>query len=117
MENSVTPCEYARQRHSDLARWRNLWTILLFVFGSSLILFLSIAVLFFLRQSWLPGALSTLGTLVGGVSVKWVLDRRGEAVTEEEAAYKDVEAKCSDPSAVKAATSLRESLKLFGMVH
>ena len=114
--NNITPCEYARQRHGDLARWRNLWTILLFVFGSAVILFLSISVLFFLRESWLPGAVSTLGTLVGGVSVKWVLDRRGEAVQEEEAAYQDVVAKCAAPAA-QGADQLRSTFRLFGKFY
>ena len=110
----MTPCEYARLRHQDLSRWRNLWTILLFVFGASVILILSLAVMFFLRESWLPSALSTLGTLVGGVSVKWVVDRRREAVTEEEAAYNDVGVKCGETrDAVEQADQLRRSLTLF----
>ena len=114
--NTNTPCEYARQRHSDLARWRNLWTILLFVFGSAVILILSISVLFFLRESWLPGAISTLGTLVGGFSVKWVLNRRGEAVKEEEAAYQDVVASCAAPT-VSGADQLRSTFRLFGKFY
>ena len=82
-----TACEYAIERHKNLLMWRNLWTILLFVFGSAVIIFLVIAILFFLNKSFLPGAVSTLSTIVSGVSVKWVLDRRVEAKAEEESAY------------------------------
>src|SRR5580698_6622363 len=83
----MTPCEYARERHRDIARWRNLWTILVFAFGSSVIIFLILAIFLFLQTSWLPGALSSLGTIVTGVSSSWVLKRRAESVEEENAAF------------------------------
>jgi hypothetical protein len=111
---SVTPCEYARERHQNLAKWRNLWTILLFAFGSAVILFLAIAVIFFLRQSWLTGAVSALGTMANGVAVKWVVDRRAEAVKEEEDAYKDVESKCGN---TKEADVTRTKQMLFGTIR
>jgi hypothetical protein len=38
----------------------------------------------------LPGALTTLGTIVEGAGIKWVADRRADAVKEEEDAYKEV---------------------------
>jgi hypothetical protein len=102
MIDSVTACEYARERHKNIARWRNLWTILLFVFGSAVVLFLTIAVLLFLRQATLGAALSTLGTIVGGVAIKWVVDRRVDAVKEEQDAYSDVAEKCGNASMADA---------------
>jgi hypothetical protein len=87
---SFTPCEYARQRHQSLLRWRHFWTRLLFAFGAAIILFYIGAILLFIREIWLTFALSTLGTIVGGVGIKWVLKRRNEAVREEEKAYLDV---------------------------
>ncbi len=106
----VTPCDYARERHRNIAMWRHLWTILLFVFGTSVVVFLCLAVLFLLRQDWLPGAVTTLGTIVNGVSIKWIVDRRTEAVEEEERAYQDVKQNCKDAT---AADNLRAKLRPF----
>jgi|SRR5713226_7010609 len=112
MANGImTPCEYARERHRTIAMWRNLWTILLFAFGASVVVFLVLSVVFFLRQDWLPGALTTLGTIVEGAGIKWVANRRAEAVKEEEEAYKDVAEKCKDTS---AADRIRSKQALFG---
>lgn len=102
MPDSISPCEYARERHRNIARWRNLWTILLFLFGSAVVLFLTVAVLAFWKQAVLAGALSTLSTIVGGVAIKWVVSRRMDAVREEEAAYTDVVARCSQSEAANA---------------
>ena len=108
---NVTPCEYARDRHRNLVTWRNLWTILLFAFGAAVVIFLVLAVIFFLRQDWLVGALTTLGTIVEGAGIAWVSKRRIDAVKEEEKAYKDVGEKCQDTS---TADGLRNSMKLLG---
>ncbi len=108
---TISECEYAQQRHKQLATWRNLWTILLFIFGSSVIVFLSIAVLFLLREEWITGVITTVGTIAGGAGIRWVYKRRLEAVDEEEKAYKDVSTKCDNKA---AADEERNKLKLFG---
>lgn len=108
----ITPCGYARERHHNIAMWRNLWTILLFAFGAAVMVFLVLAVLFFLRQDWLPAALTTLGTIVEGAGIKWVANRRAEAVKEEEKAYKDVKDQCKDTT---TADNLRAKQMLFGL--
>jgi hypothetical protein len=108
----ITPCEYARERHRNIARWRNLWTILLFLFGSAVVLFLTVAVLAFWKQAVLAGSLSTLSTIVGGVAIKWVVDRRREAVEEEQSAYDDVVKRCSESDAA-AADAFRRKQALF----
>jgi hypothetical protein len=113
MPDSIGPCEYARERHRNIARWRNLWTILLFIFGSAVVLFLTVAVLAFWKQAILAGALSTLSTIVGGVAIKWVKDRRTDAVTEEQAAYEDVVARCG-PSEAASADVFRQRQSLLG---
>jgi hypothetical protein len=87
---SITPCEYARKRHLTLLRWRNFWTLLLFVFGAGIILFYSGAIFLFIRELWLLAALATVGIIVSGIGIKWVVKRRFEAVKEEEKAYSDV---------------------------
>lgn len=92
----ITPCEYARERHHQTAMWRNLWTILLFGFGTAVVVFLILAIYFFIQKAWLPAGLTTLGTIVEGVGIKWVADRRAVAVEEEEKAYEDVKVACED---------------------
>lgn len=94
MSTATDPCSIAFERYKNLARWRNLWTILLFVFGASLILFLVGAVFLFINASWLPGAISTLGTIANAAGVGWVVTRRTEAVKEETEAYEDVKKVC-----------------------
>lgn len=94
MNLPVSPCSIAFERYQNLARWRNLWTILLFVFGATVIVFLVGTIFLFIRQDWVVGVVSTLGTIVNGFGVSWVVTRRNEAVQEEEAAYEDVKAVC-----------------------
>lgn len=113
-EAVITPCEYARERHRNILMWRNLWTILLFVFGTAVIVFAVLAVALFIRQEWLAGAVMALGTLAQGTAIKWVVDRRADAVQEEEIAYQDVAAKCQD---TEAADQLRSSRNLIGSIR
>lgn len=96
MNLPVSPCSIAFERYQNLARWRNLWTILLFVFGTTVILFLVGTIFLFMRQDWVPGVVSTLGTIANGFGVSWVVTRRNEAVQEEEAAYEDVKVVCGN---------------------
>jgi len=109
IENVV--CKIAQERHKNAARWRFLWTTLLWVFGASVVIFLVLSVLFFLRLEWLPGALTTLGTIVEGVGIKWVLDRRGEALKEEEDAFNDVKESCKS---TQEAEEYQSRLTVFG---
>jgi uncharacterized membrane protein YcjF (UPF0283 family) len=113
-EAVITPCEYARERHRNILMWRNLWTILLFAFGTAVIVFAVLAVALFIRQEWLAGAIMALGTLAQGAAIKWVVDRRTDAVREEEIAYQDVAAKCQD---TEAADQLRASKNLIGSIR
>lgn len=112
---TVSPCEFAIERYRNIAKWRNMWTILLFIFGATVILFLCGSILLFIRESFLPGAISALGTIVNGVGVSWVLSRRTDAVKEEEEAYSDVQSKCPVASAAMAPQiqALQNRQKLF----
>ena len=85
-------------RHRDALLWRNAWSILVFVLATFVIGFILVSIVFYIRQDWLPGALTTLGTIVDGVAVKWVVDRRSDAVKEEKEAYEDVKKACGDAS-------------------
>ena len=94
MPQSIDPCEFAYERYQNRAMWRNLWTILLFFFGSMLMLVLCLSVWLMYWQNYVPGFLSSLGTIVNGVGVAWVVSRRKEAVAEDDAAYEDAQRVC-----------------------
>jgi len=106
----LTPCEYARERHQNLVRWLNLWTILLFAFATALIIFLILVIFLYLRSTWLPVALSTVGTIVSGVIIQWIVKRRTVAKEEEEKAYQDVVKQCQES---QSADKVRNSNKIL----
>jgi hypothetical protein len=108
--NLTSVCETAYRRWQNAALWLNLWSILLFIFGTTVVIFLVASILLFIRQDWLPGALTTLGTIVQGVGVKWVVDRRAIAKSEEITLYDEYKNSCPD---TEAADKLKDSLKLW----
>ena len=115
--NGFDACRLAIERYRNFARWRNLWSILLFVLGASVVLFLLAAIFLLIREEWLPVALTTLGSIVSGVASKWVLDRRVEAVREEHSAYEDAQKYCADGEVARAQQELDEQLRLLGTVR
>ncbi len=114
---TVTPCQYAMDRHRNLVLWRNLWTILLFGFGTAVVFFLIMAILWFIRESWLPAAVSMVGTIVSGAGIKWVVERRTEAVGEEKEAYKDVQDACRTVTLAPGGKSPAEKAAEFADKH
>jgi hypothetical protein len=102
MANGFDPCDFLFERWKNLALWRNLWSILIFLLGASVTVFLAAAVWLYIRQSWLPAVVMTLGTLVNGVASSWVLARRSQAVAEEEEAKKDLIDNCGQTVAAAA---------------
>jgi hypothetical protein len=78
------------------------------------IVFAVLAIALFIREEWLTGAIMALSTLVQGAAIKWVVDRRADAVQEEEFAYQDVAAKCQS---TEAADRLRTSQHLIGGIR
>ena len=111
--NSVSQCEYARNRHKVIAMWANLWRGLVFVFGTAVVLFLILAILLFIQKTWLPAALTTLGTIASGRAMVWVTARRNAAVEEEVEAYNKENEACGDS---KQADEVRSDLKLTRIV-
>lgn len=93
-EETTVVCSIAQERHHSTALWRNLWTLLLWLLGVSIVAFLMMAVLFLLREAWLPAAVVTLGSIAEGVGIKWVTDRRADAVREEAETFRDVQSAC-----------------------
>jgi hypothetical protein len=117
-QNSFDPCRIAVDRYKNYAIWRNLWTILLFFFGATIIVFTCISILLFINQDWLASAISTLGTIVNGASISWVVKRREEAQREEERAYEDQKLVCAGgptPSSAQAGyqSDVEEEIKKF----
>jgi hypothetical protein len=114
------PCSIAFERYKNIARWRNLWTILLFIFGASVIIFLAGAILLFIKESWLPGAITLCSTIVNAAGVSWVVARRTEAVKEETDAYADVKNVCggvTKASASSGQSDVMEQLEIVRASH
>ena len=67
----------------------------------------------FVSESWLTGAISTIGTIANGAGMMWAVNRRTEAVKEEEEAYKDVEKHCPAGTIQEYAAKLRAARRLW----
>jgi hypothetical protein len=77
----------AQGRYHLLLRWRERWTLLIYALGVATTLFLVSAILLFVNKSWLPGALLTVASILTGATVRWLLERRNEAASEEDRAF------------------------------
>ncbi|MGP8251368.1 MAG: hypothetical protein ACLQHF_04990 [Terracidiphilus sp.] len=89
-----TPCDFAKVRYVEIGLLRKTWSWLLFVIGASLGIFMILAILLFIRLSWLPGAITLLGTIVTGPAMKWINDQKSAAVKEDKEAFADLERTC-----------------------
>lgn len=113
MSSPITNCQYARQRHKNLVRWLNLWTILLFVFGTVIVVVLALAIARFHDPKVLEQLAAALGAVASGVAMGWVRDRRNDAKAEEAEAWRDVTATC-DSKTDGPTDDPRPSYRLFG---
>ena len=99
MSSQITPqCQFVFERWKNLSFWRNLWTILLFIFGVAVVIFLCMSILLLIRETWVVGAVTSVGTIASGAAIKWVVSRRNEAVQEEKDASKEVKDVCVAPT-------------------
>ncbi len=89
-----TPCDFAKVRYVQIGLLRKTWSWLLLIIGASLGIFLVLAILLFIRSSWLPGAVTMLGTIVTGPAMKWINDQKNAAVEEDKEAFADLERTC-----------------------
>jgi hypothetical protein len=94
MTERPDPCLVAMTRYLDKRRWLNRWTLLLYIFGSAVIAFCVVAIIFFIRQTWLSGAVSVIASLASGAGINWVVTRRTEAEKEERDALAEFNAQC-----------------------
>lgn len=92
--SNPNPCSFAIKRYVDKRRWLNLWTLLLWIFGVTVIIFCCTSILLFIRETWLPGALTVLGTIVNSAGIAWVVAQRKVAEAEERAAFKIFRDEC-----------------------
>jgi O-acetylhomoserine/O-acetylserine sulfhydrylase-like pyridoxal-dependent enzyme len=94
MTNLPSPCEVAQTRYFQALRWLNLWKVLLYIFGATVVLFSVAAIVLFIRSSFLPGAITTVGTIVSGAGIAWVVNQRTTAATEEKDAFLELKSAC-----------------------
>ena len=90
-------CEVAKDRYYNCARWLNLWKVLLFSFGMTIVIFCILAIILFIHDSWLAGAISMLGTIANGIGIGWVVKQRDKASDEERDAFDVLNKTCSPP--------------------
>src|SRR5687767_11482283 len=83
-------CQYARERYREIARWRSVWTVLLFLVGCAIVVFVILSIISFSDQKMIEAAAGAIGTLISGAAMAWVVTRRNEAVTEENEAWQRV---------------------------
>jgi hypothetical protein len=95
---SNDPCDFAKQHYLNVQRWLNLWNILVFAFGVAVVLFLVTSILLFINSTWLPGAVTTIGTIASGTAVAWVVNQKKAASDDEKEAYDRIKEECVHPS-------------------
>ena len=94
MQEEATVCSIAQHRHRKIALWRDGWTLLLWVFGLTVIIVLIAGITFFIREDWISGGLATITFAAQGGAIKWITTRRADAVREEEEAFNRAEQAC-----------------------
>jgi len=92
----LDPCAIAVMRYTDKRKWLNLWTMLLWIFGATVVLFFSVAIILFIKETWLPGAITVIGTMVNGAGIAWVVTQRKGAEQEERDAFTVLSTECGD---------------------
>jgi hypothetical protein len=96
-EEPETPCDFAKLNYFNALKFRYLWSILVYVFGVAVALFLVASVILFINSAWLPGALVTFGAIMSSGGVTWVVNQKVTAVKEEEDAFRRLKTECKAP--------------------
>jgi hypothetical protein len=97
-------CDFELGRYDRIGQFRALYTWLLFVFSVLLTGVLALAVVFAFDKKWVEAIVSGSTSVVAGGGIKFVLDRRGEAKSEEEAQAERVRTACGTQVAESAIT-------------
>jgi hypothetical protein len=98
-------CDTAKRRYFEVSLWFKRWNYLIFFLGIVVVLFLCISIALAAQQNWVPGAVTTVGTILTGTATGWVLSRRNQVGTEANEAFNDVMKYCQD---VQVAAAVRE---------
>jgi hypothetical protein len=106
-------CQYARERYREIARWRSVWTVLLFLVGCAIVVFVILSIISFRDQKVIEVAAGAIGTLISGAAMTWVVTRRNEAVKEEDDAWKGVEQHCGKTDATAHAIRAKTQFLRF----
>lgn len=112
-KNSEKSCFYAQERYKTILLWRNLWSILLFVFGATVIILIILLLYMAMKQASVEFVLSVLATVTDSLAIKWVLARRKESVEEEEKAFEVIKKECPDKRSLDI-DLFKKQLTLFG---
>ena len=91
---STDVCALATDRYHRIALFRQLFTVLIFVVATVIVVFLVLCIVFATNKEWAATTATGLGSVVSGLPLRWVLKRKGEAVAEEEKAFKEAKAAC-----------------------
>jgi hypothetical protein len=113
-EGLGTVCDRATSRWMSFAKWRNLWTLLLFVFGSFLILIAAGLVLFIVFDVIEGAVASGAAAVVDTAIVGFVKSRRDESVAEEDKAFGLVLSACEESTANQIQAA-RQHYKVLGV--
>jgi hypothetical protein len=112
--DEYSKCEFEQQRYRQTALFRALYTWLVFAFTVVLTGILILALVFIWHKKWFEGAVTGTTSIVGGGGIKFLLDRRAEAVTEEKEQAQRVRDAC-DPASIAATEAFAQRMKLWGM--
>jgi hypothetical protein len=100
-------CEAAKQHLQSVLLFWNLYTALLFIFAVGLVIFLIYVIVVLIREDVVQSILGTLGTIVDGVALKWVVDRKKDINEELEKAKQWLDANCPNEIATVDTTKYR----------
>ncbi len=112
--DEYSKCEFEQQRYRQTALFRALYTWLVFAFTVVLTGILILGLVFLWHKKWIEGVVTGTTSIVGGSGIKFLLDRRAEAVTEENEQAARVRAAC-DTASIAAMQTFAQRMKLFGM--
>jgi hypothetical protein len=98
---ATDPCEAAKLVFYVTLGFRVLYSFLLFVVATFFVIAIIQLVIAVSSTptNALQGIVGGLGTIAGGSALKWVLDRRSEAVKENNEARRSVDTNCSSAQA------------------
>ena len=103
-------CAIATDRYHRIALWRQLFTVLIFLVATAIVVFLVLCIVFATNKEWAATTATGLGTVASGVPLRWVLARRRDAVKEEQKAFDEAKTACGGDEDIQG---IEANLKLL----